>query len=202
MALQTNVHAEQRQQNKRPDKTWKETIAVEMKLFIFIQFMFGIQRMPETAMCWSSDPLLQISAIADVMSKGRFQKLCQYFHLNEIRLLSPKGNLNMTLCSKSALCLMPSLSTAAPTTFLAGIFPSMRRWSSSMVISASSSTSKVWEKWWFCGENSIDWGGGVGGGWGEINAQVGRCGFCYYCFIAVPTCMWTIRLLRACVFIN
>ena len=42
------------------------------------------------------------------------------------------------------------------------------------------------------------WGGGGGGG---INAQVGRCGFCYYCFIAVPTCMWT-RLLRAHVFKN
>ena len=50
VALQTNVYAEQRQQNKGPDKTWKETTAVEMKLFIFIQFMFGIHRMPETAM--------------------------------------------------------------------------------------------------------------------------------------------------------
>ena len=36
VAHQSNVHAEQRQQNKGPDKTWKETIAVEMKLFIFI----------------------------------------------------------------------------------------------------------------------------------------------------------------------
>ena len=91
VAHQTNVYAEQRQQNKGTDKTWKETTAVEMKLFIFIQFMFGIHRMPETAMYWSSDPLLRVSAIADVMSKGRFQKLSQYFHLNDNSAAVPKG---------------------------------------------------------------------------------------------------------------
>ena len=85
------MYAEQRQQNKGTDKTWKETTAVEMKLFIFIQFMFGIHRMPETAMYWSSDPLLRVSAIADVMSKGRFQKLSQYFHLNDNSAAVPKG---------------------------------------------------------------------------------------------------------------
>ena len=91
VALQTNVYAEQRQQNKGQDKTWKETTAVEMKLFIFIQFMFGIHRMLETAMYWSSDPLLWVSAIADVMSKGRFRKLSQYFHLNDNSAAVPKG---------------------------------------------------------------------------------------------------------------
>ena len=91
VAHQTNAYAEQRQQNKGPDKTWKETTTVEMKLFIFIQFMFGIHRMPETAMYWSSDPLLRVSAIADVMSKGRFQKLSQYFHLNDNSAAVPKG---------------------------------------------------------------------------------------------------------------
>ena len=91
VAHQTNVYAEQRQQNKGPDKTWKETTAAEMKLFIFIQFMFGIHWMPEKAMCWSTDPLLQVSAIADVKSKGRFQKLSQYFHLNDNSAAVAKG---------------------------------------------------------------------------------------------------------------
>ena len=79
------------QQNKGPDKTWKETTAAEMKLFIFIQFMFGIHRMPKMAMYWSTDPLLQVSAIADVMSKGWFQKLSQYFHLNDNLAAVAKG---------------------------------------------------------------------------------------------------------------
>ena len=38
--------------------------------------------MAEKAMYWSSDPLLRVSAIADVASKGPFQKLSHDFHLN------------------------------------------------------------------------------------------------------------------------
>ena len=75
-------------------------------------------------MYWSSDPLLWVSAIADVMSKGPFQKLSHYFHLNNNSAAVPKVQPEY---DKSTLCLMPSLSTAVPTTFLAGIFLSMRR---------------------------------------------------------------------------
>ena len=73
-----------------------------------------------------------------------------------------------------------------------------------MVVSASSSTSKVCidgksedfaEKIALMGRagSMHRWANvafvGSGGGGGGINAQVGRCGFCYYRFIAVPTCM-------------
>ena len=73
------------------DKQWKITNAAEMKLFIFIQYMFGIHRMPDTAMYWSTDPLLRVPAIADVMSRNRFQKLSQYFHLNDNSKAKAKG---------------------------------------------------------------------------------------------------------------
>ena len=46
--------------------------------------------MPEKAMYWSSDPLLWVSAIADVMSKGPFQKLSHDFHLNDNSAAVPK----------------------------------------------------------------------------------------------------------------
>ena len=49
----------------------------------FVQFMFGIHHLPEASMYWSSDPLLRVSAIADVISKNQFEKLSQYFHLND-----------------------------------------------------------------------------------------------------------------------
>ena len=77
VAHQTNVYAEQRQQNM-----WKCNC-----LFAFSLCLGSTecQKQPCT------DPLLQISAIADVMSKGRFQKLSHYFHLNENSAAVPKG---------------------------------------------------------------------------------------------------------------
>ena len=92
VAEQTNLYAQQKQEEKgAADKNWKPATPDEMKLFIFVQFMFGVHRMPETAMYWSTDPLLRVPAIADIMSKGRFQKLSQYFHLNDNRAAVPKG---------------------------------------------------------------------------------------------------------------
>ena len=92
VAEQTNLYAQQKQEEKgAADKNWKQATSDEIKLFIFVQFMFGVHRMPETAMYWSTDPLLRVPAIADVMSKGGFQKLSQYFHLNDNRTEVPKG---------------------------------------------------------------------------------------------------------------
>ena len=90
-AEQTNLYADQKQAEKEPDKNWIKTTAEEMKLFIFIQFMFGIHKMPDTTLYWSSDPLLRVPAIADVMSRNRFQKLSQYFHLADNSKVKAKG---------------------------------------------------------------------------------------------------------------
>ena len=92
VAEQTNLYAQQKQEEKgAADKNWKPATPDEMKLFIFVQCMFGVHHMTETAMYWSTDSLLQVPAIADVMSKGRFQKFSQYFHLNDNRAAVPKG---------------------------------------------------------------------------------------------------------------
>ena len=77
VAHQTNVYAEQRQQNM-----WKCNCLFSFSLCLGST---ECQKQPCT------DPLLQISAIADVMSKGRFQKLSHYFHLNENSAAVPKG---------------------------------------------------------------------------------------------------------------
>ena len=46
LATETNGYAAQRQEQKA-DKDWHDTTPSEMKLFIFINFMFGIHRLPE-----------------------------------------------------------------------------------------------------------------------------------------------------------
>ena len=66
----------------RRRRTTPETTPAEMKGFIFINFMFGIHRLPETRMYWSTDLLLHVPAVAGVMSRNRYNKLNMYFHLN------------------------------------------------------------------------------------------------------------------------
>ena len=93
-AEQTNVYAVQKQLEKGVDKYWKETTPEEMKSVIFVQFMFGIHHLPEASMYWSSDPLLRVSATADLISKNRFEKLSQYFHLNDNSKAAAEGDPN------------------------------------------------------------------------------------------------------------
>ena len=93
-AEQTNVYAVQKHLEKGVDKYWKETTPEEMKIFIFVQFMFSIHHLPEASMYWSSDPLLRVSAMEDVISKNRFKKRSQYFHLNDNSKAAAKGDPN------------------------------------------------------------------------------------------------------------
>ena len=93
-AEQTNVYAVQKQLEKGVDKYWKETTPEEVKIFIFVQFMFGMHHVPEASMYWSSDPLLRVSATADLISKNRSEKLSQYFHLNDNLKAADKGDPN------------------------------------------------------------------------------------------------------------
>ena len=53
--------------------------------------MFGIHKLPEANMYWSTDPLLRVGAVADVMPKNRFEKISQYFHLSDNSKAVGKG---------------------------------------------------------------------------------------------------------------
>ena len=57
LATETNRYAAQWQEQKA-DKDWHDATLSETKLFIFINFMFGIHCLPEVQMYWSTDPLL------------------------------------------------------------------------------------------------------------------------------------------------
>ena len=76
-STETNKYAAQKQAEKGVDKQWHDT-SQDMQFFFFIQFIFGIMLLPETNMYWSTNPLLRIPAVADVMSRNRFNKLNQF----------------------------------------------------------------------------------------------------------------------------
>lgn len=63
----------------------------DMRTFFYCNIMFGIHVLPNLYNYWSSDPLLKVSAIADVISRNRYLELSRYFHINDNSTYIPKG---------------------------------------------------------------------------------------------------------------
>ena len=69
LSEQTNKYATQKQEaTAENDKYW--TTPDEIKIFVFIQYIFGIHHLPEVNMYWLLDPLLRVPATGDI--KGRY----------------------------------------------------------------------------------------------------------------------------------
>ena len=76
-----NKHADQTQQRKgQNDNTWHRT---EIRAFIGMRIYMSIVNLPNMKMYWSEDQFFGTFGIANVMTRGRFDKLCQYFHVND-----------------------------------------------------------------------------------------------------------------------
>jgi Transposase IS4 len=52
----------------------------------------GIHPLPHYSNYWSSDDKLRVDAVSSVMSKSRYEKLSQYFHLNNSSRQERKGH--------------------------------------------------------------------------------------------------------------
>ncbi|KAK3701237.1 hypothetical protein QZH41_003199 [Actinostola sp. cb2023] len=56
---------------------WNDTTRSELKAFFGISIIMGITKLPRMAMYWSSDPYIGNPGIQSVMTKNRFEELCQ-----------------------------------------------------------------------------------------------------------------------------
>ena len=84
IANETNKHADQTQQKKgQSNNKWHQTDAKEIHSFIGMRIYMSIVNLPSMKMYWSEDQFFGDFGIADVMTRGRFDKLCQYFHVND-----------------------------------------------------------------------------------------------------------------------
>ena len=87
--------AEQKQTEKQvEDKNWKKTSAAEMKIFIFIQFMFGIRKLPDAAHALVHWPPPQNASYCWYYGEREMSKTSQYFHLNDNLKAPAKGDNN------------------------------------------------------------------------------------------------------------
>ena len=66
----------------KPDPEWFNTTLAELKAFLGLHVLFGIKQLLATRLYWSSDPLIGVTALQEVMSRNRLDKLSQYLHVN------------------------------------------------------------------------------------------------------------------------
>ena len=73
------------------DKKWFETDVREISAYVGLNIMFGINPMPRSRQYWSSDPYIGNEGVKRVMPSGRYEKLCEYFHVSDRDSEIPSG---------------------------------------------------------------------------------------------------------------
>ena len=87
VADQTNLYATQ----VGAPASFKTVTPDDISKYFYINMMFGIHKLPSYLLYWSSDPLLRVSAVAEVMSRNRYQTISRFFHLSDRDTFIPRG---------------------------------------------------------------------------------------------------------------
>ncbi|XP_067845828.1 piggyBac transposable element-derived protein 4-like [Heptranchias perlo] len=92
LSTETNKYAHQ-QISGRADTKWYPTTAEEIKAFLGIHIYMSIVSLPSYKMYWSNDSLFGSFPIKDLMTRDRFEKMLQYYHINDNTTNPTRGHL-------------------------------------------------------------------------------------------------------------
>jgi len=82
MVEQTNSHALYRQRmSGKSDPHWHPTDLREMKAYVGLNILMGINQLPDSGMYWASDIFIGNAGFKKTMTARRFEKLTQYLQL-------------------------------------------------------------------------------------------------------------------------
>lgn len=82
MVEQTNNYALYRQRRSgKSDPHWHPTDVREMKAYVGLNILMGINQLPDTDMYWASDIFIGNAGFKKTMTSRRFEKLTQYLQL-------------------------------------------------------------------------------------------------------------------------
>ncbi|XP_013863760.1 piggyBac transposable element-derived protein 4 [Austrofundulus limnaeus] len=82
MVEQTNNYALYRQRRSgKSDPHWHPTDVREMKAYVGLNILMGINQLPDTGMYWASDIFIGNAGFKKTMTSRRFEKLTQYLQL-------------------------------------------------------------------------------------------------------------------------
>ena len=91
---ETNRYTRQKLANNARLEKWKDTTREEVKAYLGICLVMGINNLPRLAMYWSSDPFIGNTGIQNVMTKNRFEELSQYLHFSNSATEPRRGEEN------------------------------------------------------------------------------------------------------------
>ena len=96
IVTQTNLYASQERVDPRTKKmkktnNWVDTSTEEIEAFFGMLIIMGIHSLPHVCNYWSSDPILRVESISNVMPLKRFKKLVENVHINDNSTAVPKG---------------------------------------------------------------------------------------------------------------
>ena len=64
----------------------------EIRAYFWLSILFGIKKLPDTDLYWSTDAALGVPYVQKVMPRDRFDKLTQYLHINDNEKAAPRGH--------------------------------------------------------------------------------------------------------------
>ena len=88
---ETNRNAQQKQQQAgRNDQRWEPVSSADIRAYLAIRLFQGIKTLPSECHYWSSDKLLGVQRIKDLMPRNRYQKIGEYLHFNDSSTALPR----------------------------------------------------------------------------------------------------------------
>ncbi|KAK3735838.1 hypothetical protein QZH41_007478 [Actinostola sp. cb2023] len=92
IVAETNRYARQKlSENALRLSNWKDTTAVEIRAYLGVCIIMGLNSLPCIADYWSSDPFLGNEGIKQVMTKNRFEELSRFLHFNDSSVEPKRG---------------------------------------------------------------------------------------------------------------
>uniref|UniRef100_A0A2H1W609 SFRICE_037012 n=1 Tax=Spodoptera frugiperda TaxID=7108 RepID=A0A2H1W609_SPOFR len=84
---QTNRYAHQKN-----SKNWKPVTQQDIKAYLGVLILMGLNPLPDMELYWSSDPFYYNKEIAQVFPIVRFKKITENLHLNDNEMEPPRGS--------------------------------------------------------------------------------------------------------------
>ena len=88
---ETNRYARKKLAGQALDK-WQDVTLVEIKAFLGVCVVMGVNPLPCTDDYWSSDPFLGNKGIQNVMTRNRFGNISRFFHFSDSSVEPRRGD--------------------------------------------------------------------------------------------------------------
>lgn len=93
MTRHTNNYARWKMvQTDKVDDYWTETTPAELRAYVGMNILMGVNSLPTANMYWSKDTYIGNVGISGIMTCNRYQKINQYFHVSDRETEPARGH--------------------------------------------------------------------------------------------------------------